>query len=371
MACSKYILTNTGSTITNFSYRRCDDSMWDYQVELLANQTKTIWVIDGTYTVAPAFKSGISLVNEGAFPPISATNTPTPSPSLTPSPTVTPTNTATNTPTPSVTATETGTPTPTPTNTETSTPTPTPTNTETPTSTPTSTPTETPTQTPTNTSTQTPTNTPTVTQTNTGTQTPTPTPTPTSPLQLFSVTNGVTSNDACNNGTSVTIYAFDPLFDQNSQFYNDPSGIVVGDMSGFYSDGPSVVELDSSGSVISPFELCSSIITPTPTPTETSTPTPTPTVTQSPTPTFGYYTYSLGTGATANDACTAFSSSPQTIYGSVAGGIGPNVGEFLYETAGIPLTDVAPDGFYSNGTAWFQITGGLGEITSSSPFGCL
>ena len=232
-------------------------------------------------------------------------------------------------------------------------------------------PSATPTQTPTNTSTQTPTNTPTVTQTNTGTQTPTPTPTPTSPLQLFSVTNGVTSNDACNNGTSVTIYAFDPLFDQNSQFYNDPSGIVVGDMSGFYSDGPSVVELDSSGSVISPFELCSSIITPTPTPTETSTPTPTPTVTQSPTPTFGYYTYSLGTGATANDACTAFSSSPQTIYGSVAGGIGPNVGEFLYETAGIPLTDVAPDGFYSNGTAWFQITGGLGEITSSSPFGCL
>ena len=80
MACSKYILTNTGSTITNFSYRRCDDSMWDYQVELLTNQTKTIWVIDGTYTVAPAFKSGISLVNEGAFPPISATNPNTPKP---------------------------------------------------------------------------------------------------------------------------------------------------------------------------------------------------------------------------------------------------------------------------------------------------
>ena len=48
MACSKYILTNTGSTLVNFSYRRCDDSLWDYQVELLPNQTKNIWVINGT-----------------------------------------------------------------------------------------------------------------------------------------------------------------------------------------------------------------------------------------------------------------------------------------------------------------------------------
>jgi len=92
MACSKYTLTNTGSTIVNFSYRRCDDSLWDYQVELLPNQTKNIWVIDGTYTVAPAFKNIISLVNQGVFPPISATNTPTPSNTQTPSPTITPTN---------------------------------------------------------------------------------------------------------------------------------------------------------------------------------------------------------------------------------------------------------------------------------------
>jgi len=85
MACSKYNLTNTGSTIVNFSYRRCDDSMWDYQVELSPSQTKNIWVIDETYTVAPAFKSAIILDNQGAFPPISSTNTPTPSPTLTPS----------------------------------------------------------------------------------------------------------------------------------------------------------------------------------------------------------------------------------------------------------------------------------------------
>jgi uncharacterized delta-60 repeat protein len=113
MACSKYNLTNTGSTIVNFSYRRCDDSMWDYQVELLPNQTKNIWVIDDTYTVAPAFKSVITLVNDGAFPPIDVTNTPTPS----------------NSPTPSVTATQTPTPTETLSETVAETPTPTPTQT--------------------------------------------------------------------------------------------------------------------------------------------------------------------------------------------------------------------------------------------------
>jgi hypothetical protein len=375
MACSKYILTNTGSTLVNFSYRRCDDSLWDYQVELLPNQTKNIWVIDGTYTVASAFKSSIVLVNLGGFPPISASSTPTPTPTPTPTNTPTPSVTATNTPTatqtPTNTPTNTGTQTPTPTqtvtptNTETQTPTPTntgtptqtvtPTNTGTPTQTPTPTNTGTPTQTPTNT--ETPTQT--VTPTNTGT--PTQTPTPTSPLQIFSVTSATTSNDACENGVSTTIYAFNPLFDNNTQFYNDPSGVVTTNMTGFYSDGTSVTEIDSDGSQVGSFTACSSLLTPT----------PTPTLTQTPTSTFAWYTYSLGTGSTANNACTAFSSSPQTIYGSIAGGIGPNIGEFLYQTAARPLTDVVPDGYYSNGTAWFEVTGGLGEVTSSDPNGCI
>ena len=110
--------------------------------------------------------------------------------------------------------------------------------------------------------------------------------------------------------------------------------------------------------------------TATPTPTETETPTPTPTLTQTPTQTFAWYTYTLGSGATANDACLAFSASPQTIYGTVSGGPGPNAGEFLYETAGIPLTDAVPDGYYSNGTAVYTVTGGNGEITDSNPSGC-
>ena len=57
MACSKYSLTNTGTTLTNFNYRRCDDTMWQYQVSLEPNQTKNIWLIDDTYSTS--FVTGI------------------------------------------------------------------------------------------------------------------------------------------------------------------------------------------------------------------------------------------------------------------------------------------------------------------------
>jgi hypothetical protein len=225
MACSKYSLTNTGTTLTNFNYRRCDDTMWQYQVSLEPNQTKNIWLIDDTYSTS--FVTGIVLTNEGVFPPVNVTPTPSSS-SIPVTPTTTPTNTPTNTPTvtqtPSVsatigltpTATETTTPTPTttqtntptntetptntPTNTETTTPTPTetptatvtntPTNTETTTATPTETPTATVTETPTNTPTNTETTTPTPTETPTATVTETPTPTPTTTfVPTFSVVN--------------------------------------------------------------------------------------------------------------------------------------------------------------------------------------
>jgi hypothetical protein len=43
--------------------------MWEYQVELNPAQTKNIWLINGTYTVAQLFKSQILLINNGAFPP--------------------------------------------------------------------------------------------------------------------------------------------------------------------------------------------------------------------------------------------------------------------------------------------------------------
>ena len=316
MACSKYILTNTGSTIVTFNYRRCDDGMWEYQVELEPNQNKNIWLIDNTYSSANVT---IVVDNEGAFPPAGATPTPTPTPTNTPTktvtPSVTPTNTTTPTDTPSVTATPTNTSTPTPT--------------QTPTGTPASTP------------------------------TPTTTNTPTVSRYSFSVGSGSTANEACNSGVVGTIYGDAPLFDNCTQFYPESFGPSTM-LAGFYASSGSVTEINSGGLQVGAFDLCS--VVPTPTPTTTLTP--------SPTATFGYYTYSLGSGATANDACVDFGSSPQTVYGSVSGGIGPNIGETLYQTPGNPPTNPVANGYYSDGTAWFLVSGGSGVISSSDPNGC-
>jgi outer membrane biosynthesis protein TonB len=241
--------------------------MWEYQVNLDPNQTKNIWLIDGTYDAAQIFEASIILVNNGVYPLTptptrTPTQTPTPSVTVTQTPTVTPTNTAT----PTVTPTNTATPTVTPTNTAT------PTNTETPTNTPTPTNTETPTNTATNTSTP--------------TNTPTPTVTPTNTLDSFFVTSGSTANNACNGvGGSGTIYGEISTFDQNPQFYNNSNGTVSGDMSGFYSFGGNVVELTSGGTTNGLFISCGSVPTPTPTPTTTQTPTQTTTQTPTETPT--------------------------------------------------------------------------------------
>ena len=316
MACSKYTLTNTGSTIVNFNYRRCDDSMWDYQVELTPGQTKNIWLINGTFAISPVYSSIISLVNQGPFPPISETATPTPTSTTTPTATPTPSVTATNTPTSSQTST------PTPTNTQT------PTNTETPTSTP--------------------------------TNTPTPSPTDPQPARYaFSVPHSeISSSEACYSSTNATLFGNDSVFENNTFFYGCSSGLCPGvNLAGWYVYAGEVYELDSAGTVgtIAPCGL---------TPTPTNTATVTPTVTPTPTQTIGYYTYSLGTGATSNDACVDFSSAPNTIYGSVAGGPGPNVNETLYFNSGLTVPVI--NGYYSNGTRWYQVTGGSGLITLSN-----
>lgn len=145
MNCKKYTLINTGSTVTTFNYLHCTESTyWDYQVELVPNQKKTIWAIENTYSTA--FKTGIILTDTETFPP-PPEPTPSNTPSNTPTPSITPTITATPTITSSITPTITQTPTITPTLTQTPTNTPTPTVTQTPTITPTNT--QTPTITPT------------------------------------------------------------------------------------------------------------------------------------------------------------------------------------------------------------------------------
>jgi hypothetical protein len=307
------------------------------------NQTKNIWLIDDTYSTS--FITGIVLTNEGVFPPVNVTPTPSSS-SIPVTPTTTPTNTPTVTQTPSAsatigltpTATETTTPTPTttqtntPTNTET--PTNTPTNTETPTNTPTETPTATVTETPTNTPTETPTNTPTNTETptptptvtetptNTPTNTETPTPTPTSFFNFVVSNESTTGFDISNCYLNVTQIPFPlPLPITSGQTVNATrntissgnfifisfTGISGTESTNFtyniYSDSVLLTGQTLSYTTtptqfnyffttglttnqVLRLELVDAVpSTPTPTPTETTTPTPTVTETPTVTPT--------------------------------------------------------------------------------------
>ena len=166
-------------------------------------------------------------------------------------------------------------------------------------------------------------------------------------------------------------------------------------MSGYYGLGGVVCELDTGGNVIVAFTLC---VTPTPTPTPTVTPTNTPTVTPTqtatptstttptvtptntptpttptptPTPSIGFFTFSLGTGNTATLACDNYWASPQSFYGPLSAGSELNVGEVIYTDASpTPITPVG-DGYYSNGYAWYFVTGGTGTINSLDPNGCV
>ena len=107
--------------------------------------------------------------------------------------------------------------------------------------------------------------------------------------------------------------------------------------------------------------------TPTPTITSSETPTPTPTLTQTPTPFF--YSFALGSGDTQNGACSATS----TLLYTTRSGLSPiEQGEILYTNA--ILTETAPNGYYSDGTNWYEvdsvINGIPGQVTTVDLGGC-
>lgn len=118
MACKKYVLTNNTVKTQTFSYQECSNNMWVYDVLLEPEQTKNIWLVNGTFQ--SYYTNDMTIVDDGVFPPVAS---PTPSPSSTP--TNTPTPSVTTTPTPSVTTTPTVTPSVTPSGTAAATPTPT------------------------------------------------------------------------------------------------------------------------------------------------------------------------------------------------------------------------------------------------------
>jgi hypothetical protein len=311
--------------------------MWEYQVELQQNQTKNIWLINGTYSIAPSFSSNVVLVNNGAYPTVLPTHTPTSTPASTPTQTPTPTQTGTAavTPTPSVTPTSTAAVTPTPTNTNT------PTQTQTGTASVTSTPTP------------------------TATNTPTVTNTPTQTRFTFAITSGATSNVACDAGVAGTIYGDEPIFNNNTQFYNSLTGPVSINMTGYYANSGVVVLLNTNGFETGGYTLCSILPTLTQTPTVTQTPTNTSTSTPTPTPTIGYYTYSFGYDLSSTVA--ACSATPSNYYLSPSDN--PlSIGDTIWTNTA--LSTPASNGYYSDGTGWYLVTGGAGVIGSSDPNGC-
>ena len=322
-----------------------------------------------------------------------------------------------STPTPTITSTVTPSVTPTFTPTKTNTPTPTislgviPTSTVTPTQTITTTSTSTPSTT----STLTPTPTNTITQTNTRTLTPTVTPT-----KSLTPTPSVTcpgSTALCyeylldNIGYGSTIYGYTDCSNvyQTITIPSNNYGVIcailntVNRISG--DTAPPFPEIIDSGTTcgsvcvpITPTPTTSIGLTPTPTqsitltpsetitntptPTETPTNTPSETITNTPTPTktptntttvtitntpsstsASSFAYSdLGTGGSDPEAC---SNNGNTYYGIRSSFSGLQVGDFLYIDAGL-ITPVSGFSFVSNGTIYFQIDGGTGEIQSTA-----
>jgi len=73
----------------------------------------------------------------------------------------------------------------------------------------------------------------------------------------------------------------------------------------------------------------------------------------------------LGYGFTPNDACY---STESIYYGSRSGGSTIEVTEILYSNA--TTTSPVPDGYYSDGTILYVVSGGEGEVTGKYNNGC-
>jgi hypothetical protein len=295
--------------------------MWEYQVELEPNQTKNIWLIDNTYSIAPSFSNQVSLVNTGVFPVVSASQTPTP----------TPTPTTTMTPTPSVTAT------------------------------------------------QTPTGTPTNTPTNTGTSTPTPSPTEPIRYEFDGICHSENNGDTvCDCAQVATVWTNNPVFSASTVIFSDPSGPNTGNPEGWYLIDNVIYEATTdcgpgctTGATLSVYGECgptptptntqtatptqtptnteTATPTPTPTNTETETPTPTPTPTNTPSPSQVLFETNLGLDVmTYAGSCSNYSTGGTVYYtGKIFGAL--ENGDFIYTDSGLS-TPFSYDGFVSNGT---------------------
>jgi hypothetical protein len=205
---------------------------------------------------------------------------------------------------------------------------------------------------------------------------PTPTPTPTATLPPgvgFARYTGATYASktlACADSNYLPITTMYLNNDTNPQvgdvFYTDQACTIPFDGNKLiyqvWRGSPSTnkwgIEIGELGTILSITD-CSTVPTPTVTPTPTATPAP-------------IYTISLGYSTLSYlQACSRYDASDRvTVWSNTPSGSLVN-GSVLYSTFTDPLAPpYAPNGWYSNGTATFEVTGGLGEITLSNPTGC-
>jgi len=98
MSCTKYTISNTGSTTISINYMRCEDNMWQYNVEVYPGESRNIWFQGNTFSQVGQ-NNQLIVEDFGSFPPVTPTPsstsipvsaTPTPTPSITPSSTPAP-----------------------------------------------------------------------------------------------------------------------------------------------------------------------------------------------------------------------------------------------------------------------------------------
>lgn len=69
MACKKYTVTNNNTETVTFAYQKCSNTVWVYDATVAPGQTKSVWLIDNTFSSPPS--QPLDIIDDGSFPPSS------------------------------------------------------------------------------------------------------------------------------------------------------------------------------------------------------------------------------------------------------------------------------------------------------------
>ncbi len=74
MACKKYTVTNNNTETVTFAYQKCSNTVWVYDATVAPGQTKSVWLIDNTFS-SPTSQP-LDIIDDGSFPPASTSTVP-------------------------------------------------------------------------------------------------------------------------------------------------------------------------------------------------------------------------------------------------------------------------------------------------------